>query len=76
MKTEAIMRVARPTDHLDAIAQMYAAGLGLTVLGEFRGHDGFDGIILGHPGQSYHIEFTTHGGHPAGNAPTQDNLIN
>jgi hypothetical protein len=54
---------------------MYRAGLGLTVLGEFRDHDGFDGIILGRPADSYQLEFTHHHGHRVGGAPTQDNLL-
>ena len=37
-----VMRVARPTDHLSAIASMYEQGLGLTRLVEFVDHQGFD----------------------------------
>jgi len=51
MKAGAVLRVARPTDHLAAIAEMYAQGLDFTVLAQFEDHDGFDGIILGHPQQ-------------------------
>lgn len=69
------MRVARPTDHLEALAVMYQQGLGLEVLGRFDDHQGFDGIMLGHPGQSYHVEFTSRRGHRAGRAPTEDNLL-
>ena len=69
------LRVARPTDHLDAIATMYADGLGLEVIGHFGDHDGFDGVMLGEPGGPYHLEFTTRAGHPSGRAPTEDNLL-
>jgi hypothetical protein len=69
------LRVARPTDRLDEVAEMYRVGLGFTELGRFADHDGFDGVILGHPGQPYHIEFTTNRGHSAGGAPTQDHLL-
>jgi hypothetical protein len=48
MKAGAVLRVARPTDHLAVIAEMYATGLDFTVLAQFEDHDGFDGIILGH----------------------------
>lgn len=75
MRPGTMMRVARPTDNLQAIADMYAKGLGLAVLGQFRDHDGFDGIILGHPGQHYHIEFTTHRGYTVGKSPTKDHLL-
>ena len=69
------LRVARPTDHLAGIAEMYRRGLGFEVLGAFEDHDGFDGVMLGHPDQPYHLEFTAHRGHPVGRAPTQDNLL-
>jgi len=75
MQPGAVLRVARPTDHLTTIAEMYAKGLDFTVLAEFHDHDGFDGIILGHSHQPYHLEFTTHRGHQVGKAPTQDHLL-
>ena len=75
MQPRVVLRVARPTDHLTAIAEMYATGLGFTVLAQFEDHDGFDGIILGHPQQPYHLEFTTQRGHKVGKAPTQDHLL-
>jgi len=74
MKPDPTMRVARPTDNLTAIANMYAKGLGFTMLAEFQDHHGFDGIILGHPKQPYHLEFTSQRGHQVGKAPTQDHL--
>ena len=75
MQPGTVLRVARPTDHLAAIAEMYATGLGFTVLTQFHDHEGFDGIILGHPQQPYHLEFTTQRGHQVGKAPTQDHLL-
>ena len=44
MNAGAVLRVARPTDHLTTIAEMYATGLDFTVLAQFEDHDGFDGI--------------------------------
>ena len=70
-----VLRVARPTDHLGAITQQYIDGLGFTLLGEFQDHQGFDGAIIGHPHQPWHLEFTQHKGTVAGKAPTQDNLL-
>lgn len=69
------LRVARPTDDLEAVVKFYRDGLGLEVLSEFRDHDGFDGVMLGRRGAAYHLEFTRKAGHPAGRAPTQDNLL-
>ncbi len=69
------LRVARPTDDLEALVRFYGDGLGFQVLAEFRGHDGFDGVTLGHPGAGYHLEFARKKGHTAGRAPTEDNLL-
>jgi catechol 2,3-dioxygenase-like lactoylglutathione lyase family enzyme len=70
-----VLRVARPTDHFDEVIRFYTEGLGCEVLGSFEDHDGFDGIMLGVPGASYHLEFTRKRGHVAGRAPTEDNLL-
>ena len=69
------LRVARPTDDLDAVVRFYRDGLGLAVLYRFDGHDGFDGAMLGQAGAPYHLEFTRAHGHTAGRAPTEDNLL-
>lgn len=69
------MRVARPTDNLDKITDMYINGLGFKLLGRFEGHNGFDGSIIGHEQHNYHLEFTHHKGTTVGKAPTQDNLL-
>ena len=75
MKPGPTNAVAWPTDNLAAIAEMYAKVLGFDVLAEFEDHCGFDGVILGHPKQPYHIEFTSQRGHEVGKAPTQDHLL-
>lgn len=69
------LRVARPTDDLEAVVGFYRDGLGLGVLYEFKDHDGFDGVMLGRKGVGYHLEFTRKAGHQAGKAPTKDNLL-
>ena len=69
------LRVARPTDDLQVLLRFYCQGLGLEVLASFVDHQGFDGVILGRPGASYHLEFTHHRGHRVGRAPTRDNLL-
>lgn len=72
---DAVLRIARPTDQLEAIASLYCQGLGFRRLGEFYDHQGFDGIMVGHPHHPYHLEFTHHHGVRVGRAPTQDNLL-
>lgn len=69
------LRVARPSDDLDALLGFYEHGLGLSILYRFQDHDGFDGVMLGSPGAPYHFEFTRARGHRAGRAPTPDNLL-
>ncbi len=73
--SHAHLRVARPTDDLAAVVRFYRDGLGFEVLSEFKGHDGFDGVMLGRPGTAYHLEFTHKSGHQVGRAPTEDNLL-
>jgi len=70
-----ILRVARPTNHLQAIGKMYREGLGFQVIGSFDDHDGFDGIMLGYPQAPYHLEFTSKRGHQAPGSPSEDNLL-
>jgi len=69
------LRVARPTDHLEEVVRFYTKGVGLTVLGSFEDHEGFDGVMLGLAGAPYHLEFTRKHGHAAGGAPTGENLL-
>ncbi|MFO1162902.1 MAG: VOC family protein [Reyranellaceae bacterium] len=69
------LRVARPTDNLEALLRFYEQGLGLAVLYRFEDHDGFDGVMLGGAGAPYHFEFTSKRGHAVGRAPTPDNLL-
>ncbi len=51
-------RIARPTNQLDKLISFYEKGLGLKRVGEFRNHEGYDGIMIGLPDSQYHLEFT------------------
>jgi catechol 2,3-dioxygenase-like lactoylglutathione lyase family enzyme len=75
MKPTTTLRVARPTNDLDAVVSFYVGAVGLTVIGSFIDHDGFDGVMIGVPGAPYHLEFTRRRGHDAGRAPTAENLL-
>jgi catechol 2,3-dioxygenase-like lactoylglutathione lyase family enzyme len=72
---KAHLRVARPSDDLDSVVKFYRDGLGFEILYEFDDHDGFDGVMLGHEGAAYHLEFTRKRGHKTGRAATADNLL-
>ena len=75
MDSGTTIRIARPSDDLDALLTFYRDGLGLELMFRFEDHQGFDGMMLGRAGSAYHFEFTRSKGHLAGKAPTQDNLI-
>ena len=49
------VRIARPTDQLDAVVRFYRDGLGLRELDRFAGHAGYRGVMLGLPGMEYHL---------------------
>ncbi len=69
------LRVARPTNDLAALVHFYCEGLGLERLAGFAGHHGFDGVMLGHPGAPYHLEFTREDGQLVAPAPTAEHLL-
>lgn len=72
-----VLRVARPTTSISALLPFYIDGLGFQVLSKFTDHEGFDGIMLGHPGWPYHLEFTEHQSISTDQvkAPSEDNLL-
>lgn len=67
--------VARPTDQLAGIEEFYGEGLGLEIVGSFKQHDGYDGIMFGLPNTAYHLEFTQHENGSPCPAPTEDILL-
>ena len=69
------LRIARPTDDIDALLPFYRDGLDLEILFRFDDHAGYDGVMLGRAGAPYHFEFTRSRAHVAGRAPTQENLL-
>ena len=73
--THAHLRVARPTDDLEAVTRFYVDAFGFERLGGFSDHDGFDGVMLGHPGAGHHLEFTHERGVRVGRAPTREHLL-
>jgi catechol 2,3-dioxygenase-like lactoylglutathione lyase family enzyme len=69
------VRLARPTDRLEAVAAFYTDGLGLPRLGGFADHDGYDGVFVGLPGTPYHLELTRHAHGSPGDAPSTEHLL-
>ena len=69
------LRIARPVSDLARSCRLYCHGLGLQVLGCFRDHAGFDGVMLGMRGCGYHFEFTHAGGRAVRPTPTAEDLV-
>jgi hypothetical protein len=69
------IRIARPTDKLDAVVTFYKDAVGLPIIGHFEGHAGYSGVMLGTPDARCHLEFThADVGSPCP-APSKDNLL-
>ena len=68
------LRVARHTERLHQVVRFYRDGIGLTEIGRFRDHDGYDGVFLAVPGTGAHLELTAGGGHGAP-APHLESLL-
>ena len=66
--------VARHTARLQEVAGFYRDGIGLTQIGGFRDHDGYDGVFLAVPGTNAHLELTAGGRHGAP-APHPESLL-
>lgn len=69
------MRVARACRDIEAMGAQYADGLGMDVLSSWRDHEGFDGVILGHPRAPYHLEFIRDHQAPPPPAPHEEQLL-
>jgi catechol 2,3-dioxygenase-like lactoylglutathione lyase family enzyme len=69
------VRVARPTDRLDALRGFYGQALGLPELGSFDAHDGYSGVLFGLPGDGLLLEFTHHEDGSPSPSPRADDLL-
>jgi catechol 2,3-dioxygenase-like lactoylglutathione lyase family enzyme len=59
------IRVARHTERLDEVVGFYRDGIGLSEIGGFGDHQGYDGVFLDLPGTGAHLELTAGGDHAA-----------
>jgi len=69
------LRIARPTNNLEALTTFYVDGLGLQQLSSFKDHTSFDGVMLGHPDYQWHLEFTHQHGVIVERAPSKEHLL-
>lgn len=51
-------RYARHTAKLDNLIYFYTSIFDFKILGEFKNHNGYDGVLLGKENQNWHLEFT------------------
>jgi catechol 2,3-dioxygenase-like lactoylglutathione lyase family enzyme len=68
------IRIARPSNNIDALKEFYLEGLGFKTISEFD-IDGYKGIILGHQHHGYHLEFIQEQGVDYGVAPSHEHLL-
>jgi len=68
------LRVARHTERLGDVVAFYRDGLGLTEVGSFHDHDGYEGAFLEIAGTGAHLEFTA-GGENAAPNPHPESLL-
>jgi catechol 2,3-dioxygenase-like lactoylglutathione lyase family enzyme len=69
------LRVARPCSDLIAARRFYVDALGLSILGEFADHQGFDGLIVGEPGAHWHLELVHERGMAVAHPSSEDLLV-
>ncbi|AGI67372.1 hypothetical protein OAN307_c17050 [Octadecabacter antarcticus 307] len=67
------LRIACPSDDLDAFLVLYCDGLETDIIGHVSDHDGFHGQIFGTPNAPYNVEFTK-SALRVGRAPTHENV--
>jgi hypothetical protein len=71
------IRLGRPTNQLEALLNFYCRGLGMESLLTFAEDPaGYSGVVLGLPGQTFHLELCSHRlGFKDCRPPTRDNLL-
>ena len=69
------LRVAKPVADILRTQRMYCSGLGLSVVGSFENHEGFDGVMLGSKHCDYHFEFTVCRHHPVVPVSTPEDVV-
>lgn len=69
-----IFRYARHTNHIDSLRRFYVEVIGITELGGFNDHAGYNGVFLGKQGMDWHLEFTE-SGEPANHVFDEDDIL-
>ena len=56
-------RIARPVTSLQKTIPFYKTGIGLIEIDRFQNHNGYNGVMLGLPDLTHHLEFREHSDH-------------
>src|SRR5690606_9592521 len=59
----------------EQLVDFYTSVLEFEVLGDFKDHDGYNGVFLGKPGENWHLEFTFNGELPLSKFDEDDALV-
>ncbi len=69
------VRFARPTARYDGVLTFCRDAVGLPVLGQWRDHGGYDGLLFGLPGTPVPMGITQHGAPPLIPEPHPENRL-
>lgn len=70
-----IFRYARHTQNLEKLIGFYTKVLDFRVLGDFKDHNGYDGVFLGKDKENWHLEFTQDSNIPESQFDEDDILV-
>lgn len=68
-------RYARHSQDIDRLVKFYTSILNFQVLGEFKNHDGYDGVFIGLKENNWHLEFTENAEIPQSKFDEDDALV-
>lgn len=69
-------RAARHTNDMQVMIDFYTTVMGLEVTDGFEDHNGgYSGVILGHPGSEWELEFTTSADEASHTFDQDDNIV-
>ena len=70
-----VFRYARHTQNLEKLIGFYTKVLDFKVLGDFKEHNGYDGVFLGKENENWHLEFTQDNNIPESKSDDDDILV-
>ena len=68
-------RYARHSQNINQIIDFYTSILHFEVLGEFKNHEGYDGVFLGLKDENWHLVFTQNTDRPQSKFDEDDALV-